>query len=366
MAAITLANAGFDVAVIDKKKHPRYKTCGGGLVGKSLRLLPEQALKVVEQSCHTAELHLPKEKLAFSASRPQPIVSTCMRADLDAALANVAKKAGAKRIHSAVTGITETADGVTVTTDHGPINCRMVVAADGANSTVRRLCGFADDRQMAPAVEWEVHPGAEHVARFANTCRFDFGPLRRGYGWVFPKQDHLSIGVMHAGPGRADLNRAMEDYLESLGLARTAPPERHGHRIPIHPGKGPFAKGRVILTGDAAGFADPVTGEGISYALLTGQLAANAIAEAFLNPEQAVDLYSKSVEQEILPELAAARVFARVLYRYPKVALWGFKNHGQRICEKVTDIMAGEATWVELLGRIKPDLKKRLPFVRFS
>lgn len=366
LAALTLAQAGVDVAMIEKATHPRYKTCGGGLVGRSLSLLPKEALGAVGRTCRTAELRLQKEGLSFSAHRDHPIVSTCMRSELDAALADGAQAAGASLAYGTVTGITQSEGGLTVRTDNGVLECNMLVGADGATSTVRRVCDFGDDRQMAPAVEWEVHPGADHMDRLSHACRFDFGPVRTGYGWVFPKRDHLSIGVMHTGPGRADLNRAMEGYLESLGLSRISPPERHGHRIPVHPGKGPFARGRVLLAGDAAGFADPVTGEGISWALLSGRLAGTAIAEASVDPKKAVDLYTRAIKSDILPELAAGRVFARVLYRHPRVALWGLKNHGQRICEKVTDIVAGESGWAELLDRVKPDLKKLLPFVRFS
>lgn len=367
-AASALARAGLTVVLIEKAALPRYKPCGGGLVGRARRLLPEGTDAAIGGRFHTAELNVLNQGLHFVTRRPEPIVATCMRADLDHLLAMAAVRAGVTLLEKCELHGLETAFGaVTLHTSRGAIHPGMVIGADGVGSPTARLAaaaglgGWGKGRALIPAVEWEVQASRQVLEGLSGTCRFDFGTVPAGYGWCFPKADRLSIGVLSTAR-RADLNRAMADYPATLGIAAPIQAERHGHRIPVHPGRGPFAQGRVMLAGDAAGFADPVTGEGISYALESGALAASAVIDAQGDPARAAALYEERLQETILPELAAARRFARLLYRHPKLAGWGFSRFGQKLAERVTDIMAGERTYRTLLADAAPELAGRATF----
>ena len=126
--------------------------------------------------------------------------------------------------------------------------------------------------------------------------------------------------------------------------------EKHGWLIPLAPRRGPMARGRVLLAGDAAGLVDPVTAEGISHAIQSGQLAATALIESGFDVAKAGSLY-QSMTQPILDELRAGRFLAKLLYHHPRLRSAAFRLNGQRLCEFVADVASG--------GRCYRDAVKR-------
>jgi geranylgeranyl reductase family protein len=363
-AARHLAGAGARVVVLEKAALPRYKTCGGGLVGKTLPLLPEAAGAAIERRCHTATLVLPGRGLTFDTTRDTPIVCTAMRSALDARLAEAAVKAGATLVTRApVTGL-EDGDAVRLATPRGTFRARTVIAADGAGGPTARLAGWKAAPVLIPAVEHEARVDPGTLADWSGACRFDFGVVRSGYAWVFPKADHLSAGILTTRPGGVRLHGAVAAYLDDLGIEPLSV-ERHGHRIPVQPRPGPPARGRVLLAGDAAGLADPLTLEGISFALESGRIAAGAILDVGPGVDAAT-LYRARLADDLLPELHAAAWFAKLMYDHSGLATWGFKWLGREGVEGVADVMAGLTTYRALLGRVAPTVLRRLlwPFGR--
>ncbi len=164
-----------------------------------------------------------------------------------------------------------------------------------------------------------------------------------------PKRNHLSIGVLTTRPGRANLNRCFERYLALADINPVEGVERHGFVIPIGPRQGSLVKGRVLLTGDAAGLADPVTGEGITYAIRSGQLAAKALLDGKLRKEEVGRLYDASLASEVLSELRLGRMLARLTYSHPAICRRLFRWQGQRLCEAMTQVLMGDTTYAELL-----------------
>ena len=352
-AAWCLAQAGVTVAVLEKAVLPRYKTCGGGIVGRAMQALPMDVRHVVEQDCHIAQLNVFPAELSFTTHRPTPVVSMTMRSQFDFAILTAAQAAGAA-VHQrcALENISFQGDVVTLDTTGGSMRTQFVVAADGALSTVARTMGMADGRVLIPALEYEVSVSPDKVDTFHGMARFDFGLLPHGYAWAFPKQQHLSIGVLSMAQRGSDLKHTMAQYLDRLGCGSVTQVERHGFVIPIRPRRGPFVEKRILLVGDAAGFADPVTGEGISFAIRSGLMAAQSLIEMHLEEEAVRNAYTRSLAETILPELRAGRVLARLLYDFPRTRSWAFTRQGQRLCEAVTDVMAGKRPYRDL--RFKP------------
>lgn len=361
-AAWRLAKAGMAVAVIEKASLPRYKTCGGGIVGRAMQALPVDVRHVVEQDCSTAQLNFLPTGLSFTTHRSTPIVSMTMRDQFDYALLSAAQAAGAA-VHQlcAVQNISYHGDCVAVAIDGGAMKAKFVVAADGALSTVARKMGMADGRVLIPALEYEVTVPQEQLDQFHGTARFDFGVLPQGYAWAFPKRQHVSVGVLSMTEKGHDLKQAMVQYLRLLGCGSVTQIERHGYVIPIQPRRGPFVDKRVLLIGDAAGFADPVTGEGISFAIRSGLMAAQSLIDERLEKEAISDAYSRSLAETILPELRTGRILARLLYHFPLVRSWAFSRQGQRLCEAVTDVMAGTRQYRDLRFKPQPLLRLLLP-----
>ena len=343
-AARTLAQRGLTVALLEREALPRYKTCGGGLVARAFDLLPHEARRVFERTCERAELHLLDADLHYRATRDTPIMVMAMRDRLDDALVRAAAAAGAQvRTPCRVTGVTCDAAQVRLDTDHGPVRAAFVVAADGATGDVARLAGWPDGRHLIPALEYEVRVDDATLDRFARVPRFDVGTIPRGYAWVLPKAEHLSVGVLTTRRGPVNLHRLLEEYLRVIGLAPRAV-ERHGFVIPVRPRAGPLARERVLVTGDAAGLADPVTAEGISHAARSGWLAAEAIAGAGPDPSAVRTAYAAGLES-ITAELRVARSLARLLYHHPRARTWIFRRAGQRLVEAITDVFLGVRTY---------------------
>src|SRR6266550_3001784 len=253
-AALALSRRGLSVVLLERDALPRYKTCGGGLVGRALALLPPEVERVLERRCGQADLHLLDVNQRYRATRDPPsapIVATTMRERLDHVLASAAAGAGAAlRAPCVVTGVTLEPRHVRLDTNTGPVTAAFVIAADGATGEVARLAGWGDGRHLIPALEYEARVDDATLDRFARVPRFDVGTVPYGYAWVFPKTAHLSVGVLTTHRGAINLHGQLEQYLRVIGLVPQSL-ERHGFVIPVRPRAGPAARARRLPRGAA-------------------------------------------------------------------------------------------------------------------
>ncbi len=346
MAAFCLAKKGVRVAVLEKSSLPRYKPCGGGIVRKAMQFLPIDVSEIIERECYRVELNFIPHHLHFSAKRKQPIVSMTMRDKFDYRLVLAARAAGADIFPKCrVTDVVSKVDMIDLTTSKGPLHARFVVGADGVLSSVAKKSGWRETRNLIPAIESEMLVSQEEMDRFCHSARFDFGLFSGGYGWVFPKKAHLSVGVLSMRKNRVRLNDMMGNYLKALGIDPLKKSKRYGYLIPVTPRNDAFMKGRVLLAGDAAGFANPITGEGISFALLSGQTTAHALLDGAFQESRVKNIFEAEIKKKILSELHLAHIFAKLVYRSPRLFRLLFRFHGQKFVENVTDIEMGETTY---------------------
>jgi geranylgeranyl reductase family protein len=345
-AALAFRGSGLRVAILEKAVPPRYKTCGGGVLRRASALLPLDISSVIERECHAAELVHHAPALRFVCRRQQPVISMVMRDRFDLLLTQAAMSAGAQLFDAtAVREVKIGEDSVELFTSGKRFRARFVIAADGANSVVARQLGLPELQQVVPALECEVTlPPGENPALW-ETARFDFGFVPEGYAWVFPKREHLSIGVLTTRRGAANLPDYYRRYVEHLGVTRVVGEERHGYIIPCRPRRKLFSASRVLLVGDAAGLADPVTAEGITAGILSGQLAAQAILEGAGDAEKVRRVYHQTLNSNLLADLRVARALARILYGWPRVRGSLFSAHGQRVSELITQIVTGQTTY---------------------
>lgn len=357
-AALALAQSGHTVVLIEKAALPRYKTCGGGLLHRAYKLLPPAVATVVERQFNSVALNFLGTSRNFTVNRAQPIVHMTMRAELDCLLARAAAAAGARVVESCpVRQLDEQPEYIELRTDTETFRAKFVIAADGVYSATARAAGWPALPALAPALEYEIYPAEGDFSRFSHVPRFDFNAIAAGYAWVFPKRTHLSVGIVSTQRVSNELQNRLADYLRFLGLHRVEKVERHGYLIPIMPRREPLARGRVLLVGDAAGLVDPVMAEGISHAILSGQLAATALSECQLEAPRVADRYQELLAENILPELRAGRLLARLLYHHPGVRDLAFRIGGQRLCEFVTDVVLGERSYHEALRNPASSLK---------
>ncbi len=350
VCARELARGGVSVVLIDRLKPARYKTCGGGLVRRALGLLDLELDGVVDKECLHAQVNLIDSELSFDLRDSSPVVTTTMRAAFDHRLVQAAEEAGARFLAPChLRGLEEVTGKIVLRTNEGPLAARYCVAADGAASRTARAAGWPENESMIPALESEIRVAPADYDRFAECARFDLGLPTEGYAWVFPKKSHLSVGCVCRQRGWSTLREDLETYINHLGLLEHGTREDHGYVIPIGPRSAELARGRVLLVGDAAGFTDPVTCEGISWAILSGGLAAAALIEGRAEPGLTRSAYHRLLEEHLLPELRTARKLARLLYERPRLRTFAFKRFGQSLCELMVRVFSGEATYRGLL-----------------
>ncbi len=303
----------------------------------------------VEHEVRAAELHDLETGFSCRVVRDRPLLGLAMRSELDHRLALAARDAGAElRSPCRLRRVEATSNRVTVVCDEARLESRFVVAADGAGSATARAAGWRPNPHLIPALESELEVPAATLDRFATAARFDFGLIPSGYAWVFPKRGHLSVGCLSLAPRGADLRQLLNEYLHRLEIRPEGRRRDHGAVIPVAPRPGRLARGRVLLTGDAAGLVDPVTCEGISHAILSGRLAATAIGRFADSSGKVAAVYHRSLAASILPELRRARWLARLLYRAPSCRRLVFRRLGQPLCEAMAGIVSGELSYREL------------------
>jgi geranylgeranyl reductase family protein len=334
-AAATLAREGRRVVLVDKARFPRDKFCGDGLTAGALRQLetlglqtgaleswhPVDKVTVRSPSGRTVEFPLPEGNGLFGA--------VARRVDLDAAVLDLARDAGAEVLDGhACTSVRLDAGRVSIAADGiDELSARYAIAADGMWSPVRKFVGAA-----VPGYRGEWHAFRQYFAdvspKAADRFVVWFEPdLLPGYAWAFPLPDgraNVGFGIQRDG-GQVehvrDMAKLWPDLLdrphvrEVLGDAARPEAPHRAWPIPARVDRLALTVGdRVLFAGDAAAATDPMTGEGIAQALLTGTLAARAIIDAGPNrPADAASQYTRAVRRELFADHKLARALSRVL-----------------------------------------------------
>jgi geranylgeranyl reductase family protein len=347
--AYLLAKRGLDVLILERAKLPRYKTCGGGLTWKALQNLPFDVSAVFEHKAVGGVLTYAGQQL-LKVEIGWPVAWLVMRDRFDHYLVQQAIKAGARLIEGiSVSNVEDKGDRVVVTTNKGELHAQLLAGADGVNSIVARSMGLIPDREVGVAVEAELAVAPASLEAQAAFATFDFGALPGGYGWIFPKRDHLSVGVFRAIPGKATgLKKALEKFIASEAVLLD-PRILHlqGHQIPLGGRKQELHKGRVLLVGDAANLADPWMGEGISYAIVSARLAAEQMFAALESRRFDLSGYTALINASITPQLLSARLFARAVYALPDVCS-DLLSKSPTMQEMVFDVIRGGLTFRQL------------------
>ncbi|MGD9482552.1 geranylgeranyl reductase family protein [Streptomyces sp. TRM70308] len=338
-AAHAAAVAGRRVLLLEKAELPRYKTCGGGLIGPSRDALPPGVDLPLRDRVHAVTFSLDGRFARTRRSR-RTLFGLVDRPEFDQALVEAARKAGAElRTGATVTRVEQHGPAVpdrrtvaVVLSGGETVLAHAVVGADGSASRIGTHVGVKLE-QVDLGLEAEI-PVPESVAEdWAGRIHLDWGPLPGSYGWVFPKGDTLTVGVIAARGEGGATKRYLEDFIARLGLAGFEPAISSGHLTRCRTEDSPLTRGRVLVCGDAAGLLEPWTREGISYALRSGRLAgewAVRIADA----GDAVDArrqalnYAFAVKSGLGVEMGVGRRMHQVFARRPKLmhaVLTGFR-----------------------------------------
>jgi geranylgeranyl reductase family protein len=353
--AYLLAKAGAEILLLEKELFPRYKACGGGLTQRALDSLPFDVDEVIEERVYTVKTFI-RDECAFELNAQRPVISMVMRDRFDHFLVKKSLEAG---VHfqegTAFKHLSGKVEALKVETSCGPVETRFVVGADGVNSRVARALGLPRADNVMNAVEAEVYFGdPERLAEFKRSAHFCFGLIPKGYSWIFPKRDHLSIGVLSRAKTLKHLKRNLFSYLEAGGFG--SPMEVKAlrpHLVPYGPsGRRRLACERGLLVGDATGCADPITGEGISYAIQGAQIAARILQEAMKDGCRKLEEYTCVFGEEVAKDLLCARTFAGILYGFSNLSSRIIKSHGSRLANLHMEVVSGRMTYRDLYRKL--------------
>lgn len=347
-AAYHLAKQGRSVLILEKESLPRYKPCGGGVSPAIAQwfdfdFTPAISLKVSSVR-FTWKMEDPVE---VALKTPEPM--WMVRRDVfDHFLVQQAQKQGAElRDNTEVTGIQFKSDHWQVNTANGPVTGRYLIAADGAKGPMAKLLGFKErKRRLAGALEAE----APAVVEAGNPIHFEFGMVKNGYIWNFPKADGYSLGIgTFRGGEPQDMKSLLAEYATLFGVdVKTS--KQYGHPLCLWDGNQKLHTQNAVLAGEAACVVDPFTAEGIRPSIFSGMKAAEAVHCALAGDRNALEIYTQVINDEWGTDMAWAQRIAGVFYRVPGI---GYKVGIKRpsATERMGKILCGEMRYADVANR---------------
>ncbi|MCB0061430.1 MAG: hypothetical protein KDE19_04925 [Caldilineaceae bacterium] len=353
-----------EMLILEAAEHPRPKLCGGGITFHGEAQLQQLGIRIDVPAFQVSKLMFRLAPHNFVINQPNAM-RIVERAAFDAALARaVTDRQLCLHSNEKVLDIGLEGDGLLLTTTCGCYRADLVVAADGANSTIRRKLGLRSTLGVARLLRVLVPvPPAEQAAWATHPVLFDFSPVRagiQGYAWDFPciinHQPCMNYGIFDSRvvqqprklrPGNAagehgHLKQVFADYLQERKIDIEAV-ELHGHPVRWFNPKAEFARTRVLLTGDAAG-VDPLFAEGISYAMEYGAIVAEAIEDAFLRNDFSLHSYrTRLLTHRLSMSLRRRAAVARQFYRFRHPWFWSLLWQAAAIAPAVVNQAIGAA-----------------------
>jgi geranylgeranyl reductase family protein len=331
-AALRLARGGARVLLFDRARFPRDKPCGGGLTYRAVRELPVSVDPVVEDVVDRFELGL-RYGSRFERRSEGPLILMTQRRRLDAHLAEQAAAAGADfRDGVRATALELSGEGGTVRFDGTAASAPVVLGADGVNGLTARALGLAGTRRHGVALEGNVPYVHARAREHRGLAVVELGTVPGGYAWIFPKGDHVNVGV----GGWESEGPRLREHLERACAAYGLPSERleslRGYRLPMRRSRDRAVHGRALLIGDAAGLVDPLSGDGIYEALISARLASEAALDLLAGRADTLESYQPALDAALARTLAASWKAKLALERFPRLVfgiarlplVWGF------------------------------------------
>lgn len=329
-AAHYAARTGRRVLLLEKAELPRYKTCGGGIVGLSRDALPPDVQLPLKDRVHEVTFTL-NGRLGRTRRSKHMLFGLINRPEFDAALVESARQAGAEvrtgvtvsRVEQHGPAVPDRRTVAVITGDGEAVLARAVVGADGSASRIAAHVGvkFA---QVDLGLEAEIPVPPTVAEDWSGRVLIDWGPMPGSYGWVFPKGERLTVGVISARGQGGATKEYLESFVARLGLAGFEPEISSGHLTRCRTDDSPLSRGRVLVAGDAAGLLEPWTREGISFALRSGRLAGEwavrvaEAADAVAARHQALN-YAFAIKAGLGVEMSAGRRLLSAFERRPGV-----------------------------------------------
>jgi geranylgeranyl reductase family protein len=347
-AAYHLAKQGRSVAILDRDPLPRYKPCSGGVSPAIAQWFDFDFSPAISCKANTLRYTWNLEDPVEVKLEEQEPIWMVRRDIFDHFLIKQAQQQGAElRDNTEVTAIEFKVDRWLVTTANGTIEGKYLIGADGAKGNMAKWLGFKENkRRQAGALE--IATPADNAAK---TIGFEFGLVKNGYIWNFPKADGYSIGIgTLKGNDSQDFKKILDTY--SKGVVGVDPNnvKYYEHPLCLWDGDRKLHTQNAILAGEAACVVDPMTAEGIRPAIFSGVKAAEAINAALSGTTNALEKYTEVMTTEWGADMKWAQRLAAAFYQFPKVS---YKAGIKRPSASITmaKVLVGELSYSEIAGR---------------
>jgi geranylgeranyl reductase family protein len=311
---------GLKTLLLEKEKFPRYKPCGGALSEHAISYLDfDLPQDTIEREITGAKI-LFKDQL-IESKKSYRLSILISRDKFDNLLLEKAKETGIC-VHTGekVLCCRETSDCIEIETEKDVYRAKFAIIAEGAHGLVKTCVRPVDTKEEygicvvteVPAEEREI------TERLGKDVEMQFGVAGGGYGWIFPHRGYYSVGIGGIASDLPNPKATMLDFLKENGFSGKY--KLHGHKIPRGGIKRKIIGSRVLLSGDAAGFVDSFSGEGLAYAICSGQFAAEVIADICLNNRSLKDLnkYEALCQAEFGTHLKYSLMFSNLMHRFPE------------------------------------------------
>jgi len=351
-AAREAALAGLDTLILEKDSFPRYKPCGGALSDRAISLLdfclPDG---LCERTITGARVHF--RDRVMERRKGYRLTTLVTRSRFDHLLLQKAEEAGARVITQKVLGYQEADDHVEVLTKYESHQARFLVVSSGCQDGLRdRILGPKARARLGVCMVTEIEEDDQKIEERLQSCLdIHFGVADMGYGWIFPHRGYYSVGIGGLASRLKNPRRTMQEFLKMSGFSGRY--RLHGHTIPFGDGMRKVSEGRVLLTGDSAGFVDAFTGEGIYYALRSGQLAARMIADE--PAKEVAKAYQNSCRRDFGEELRYAWMFSRLMHSRPEIFMRILTCQNE-VLDRYIEIAAAKNSYKNFLRWLAPRL----------
>ena len=367
-----LSESGYNVLILDKENFPRYKVCAGGIQIRAAKMIPFN----IDSQIHNVitRIHFQrKSRDDFIGEYDQPLMYTIDRKNFDDYLVKKAVEAGCiVKTGERVKELTVERNEVIVFTEKGRYYGKIFAGSDGAGGfTIRKFNNF---RKIRKIIGYEIEipvlgygkkycaDRKENADKKSNLALFDkdsvvidFGGVKYGYLWLFPKNKRISAGMGGLPEKSREIKKYLSAFIKNTDFFIINEKEEsqvHAHFIPVRSRNDFISSYRILATGDAAGFGDAFTGEGLYNAILGSHIAFSSVDKALKNSSFEFHDYNKKVSSEIIKNIEYSMIISKIFFS-SQYFYYKLIKKNEKLFKSCCRILRGEKTYSDVVNKLK-------------